>query len=121
MLHRGEIIKAVIESSGVPKTKIADTLGWSRETLYNYLKKADLRFDIIEKIGKVIRHDFAQEFTDMPIVASEPDGPVYNINKIVSGQECLSKYAALWDKYTRLLEDYKDLTDKFRILEHKYK
>lgn len=121
MSHRGEVVKKEVKRSGIAISKLAYAMKVSRETVYNYFRNADLRFDIIDKIGKIIKYDFSDDFTDMPIVVSEPEGPVYNINKIMSGEDCLSKYAALWDRYTKLLEDYKELSDKNRILEHKYK
>lgn len=118
-LHRGEIVRKKIDESGVPKDTVAKRINYSRAQLYNFFMDPLLRFDIIEQIGKIIKYDFTQDFTDMPIVVSEPNRPAYG-KVAMTGEECLQRYNQLWEKYTALLEDYKVVSDKLRILQYKY-
>lgn len=65
MAHRGEIVDNQIRKSGVSFAAVARLLKISRQTLYRYIEDMNLSFQIIEKIGKVIQHDFTEDFPEM--------------------------------------------------------
>ncbi len=65
MAHRGEIVDNQIRKSGVSFAAAARLLKISRQTLYRYIEDMNLSFQVIEKIGKVIQHDFREEFPEM--------------------------------------------------------
>lgn len=95
--HRGEILEAVIRSSGYSLKALAERLGISRNTLYNKFKEHDLSYEFILKVGDLIHYDFTYDYPEIQTTVS--------INK--------DQHAAdLWrveQKYTRLLEGYNRL------------
>ncbi len=74
VMHRGEIVQKAVEESGISIVKIADKLKVSRSTLYAKFDDPLLDWDMIIKIGKVIREDIINtRFTDAPEgLVSEP-------------------------------------------------
>lgn len=116
--HRGLIVKQRIEESFLPKEKIATYIGYTRAHLYNFFEKPDLSFDIIRRIGEVIKYDFTIDFTDMPILEEAPKIHIKQLPD-VSAAECLEKYAELHARYLRLLEDYKEISDRILKIEKK--
>ena len=65
MESRGEIVKKVIKQSGYSVTRMADKIRISRAQLYNDFSDPEMSFDRILAIGKVLNHDFSQEFKDL--------------------------------------------------------
>lgn len=61
-VHKGELVRKRITQSGVSVKSIAARLGVSRQTLYDYLERDDLNFDIINRIGFAIKYDFSRIF-----------------------------------------------------------
>lgn len=59
-VHKGELVRKRITQSGVSVKSIAARLGVSRQTLYDYLERDDLNFDIINRIGFAIKYDFSK-------------------------------------------------------------
>lgn len=58
-------LEEAIERSGISITYIAQSLGKSRRTVYNWMEQGlSLSRDKLEKIGDVINHDFSSHFSD---------------------------------------------------------
>lgn len=75
MKHRGEIVKKAIYESKMPITKLAATMGKDPKTIYNWMETHDLSYEKIMEIGRIIRHDFTEDFQDLkklPPIAAEP-------------------------------------------------
>lgn len=109
MIHRGEIIKKVVEESGMPLTVICDRLKISRGTIYNKFDDPNLDWDFIIDLGKVLRIDIIKlKFSNKidPSIANE-DSPEYTslLDKYKSElHEVKTKYISLLEKYQAILE-----------------
>jgi len=63
MPHQGEIVQEAIKSSGISITRIVEELGITRPTIYRKFKDDTLDANFVKRIGEIIGHDFAQDFT----------------------------------------------------------
>ena len=63
MPHQGEIVQDAIKSSGISITRIVEELGITRPTMYRKFKDDTLDANFVKRIGEIIGHDFAQDFT----------------------------------------------------------
>jgi AcrR family transcriptional regulator len=63
MLHQGEIVQEAIKNSGISITRIVEELGITRPTIYRKFKDDTLDAKFVRRIGEIINHDFAQDFT----------------------------------------------------------
>ncbi|MEL6607046.1 MAG: helix-turn-helix domain-containing protein [Bacteroidota bacterium] len=95
--HRGEILEAVIRSSGYSLKALAEKLSISRNTLYNKFKEHDLSYEFILKVGDLIHYDFTYEYPEIKTTVS------------VDKNQHAAELWRLEQKYTRLLESYNRL------------
>lgn len=110
MVHKGEIIKAAIEKSGVKKTLLAAEMGISRGTLYNIFNQIDVDTNTILKIGRIIHYDFSVTFTKLKSdnLAKDPQEAYYTRD-----MDQLKSDVNYWkEKYILLLEEYNKLLKK---------
>ena len=110
MVHKGEIIKAAIEKSGVKKTLLAAEMGISRGTLYNIFTQIDVDPATILKIGRIIHYDFSVSFSKLKSdpVTEEPQEPY----KTVATAQLKADVDYWKEKYITLLEEYNKLLKK---------
>lgn len=117
-VHKGELVRKRITQSGVSVKSIAARLGVSRQTLYDYLERDDLNFDIINRIGFAIKYDFSQDIPEIlgfkNNMLSEPDE---SYGKDING--CLEELIRTNLKYFRLMDDYIALLREARALGYK--
>jgi hypothetical protein len=109
-LNRGQILAAVVEASGLNKEEVAEKAGYSRSAYYKHKENADLDYHILMAYGKAIKHDFTEEFPDMPkYLLSEPEetyGKPQTLDEAFKLlEEWKNKYLELVDKYNRLIEE----------------
>jgi plasmid maintenance system antidote protein VapI len=120
MLHQGEIVQEAIKSSGISITRIVEELGITRPTIYRKFKDDTLDAKFVRKIGEIIGHDFAQDFTlpeqsSLPLVSPAPKNYVTNTvtPRITPTQvpdlDTSQQLLALQAKYIALLEAYNEL------------
>lgn len=120
MPHQGEILQEAIKNSGISITKIVDELGITRPTIYRKFKDETLDGNFVNAIGKIIGHNFADDFT----VAQQSALPFTNsvtrtvltpavtprVSQAVHNDNDLNKQLlALQSKYIALLEAYNEL------------
>lgn len=70
-LHRGQIVKQRVKLNGVSITHIAEELGTTRVTLNNWFATEDLDYKKILQIGRVIKHDFSEQFPEIKMYKAE--------------------------------------------------
>jgi hypothetical protein len=112
MTSRGEIVKKVVQESGVSVTRVAQEIGISRAQLYVDFSNPEMSYDRIIAIGKFLRHDFSQDFKDIPngfITLEIGDGSPYEgavgrqlsecRDKLMTMQEQLIDALQLLDRY----------------------
>lgn len=108
--HRGEILQAAAESSGVNITVLARKAGYSRSSYYNHIMDPDLSFEILQQYGKAMKHDFTADFPEMSKHILEEDTEEYtkpvNLEQAIKlAEKWKAKYYALMEKYNQLLEE----------------
>jgi hypothetical protein len=108
--HRGEILQAVVDNSGLSVTAVAERTGYSRSTYYYHILDPDLPFEILQKYGKALNYDFTADFPDMSKHILEEDEKKYvkptSLEQAVRQLEILrEKYFVLLEKYQQLLEE----------------
>jgi hypothetical protein len=110
MISRGEIVKKVVSESGLPLTRLAQKLGISRGVLYNDFDNPEMSFDRILAIGKILGHDFSQDFKDLP------SGLVQAVNgsttaTVLQLNECQAKLLNMQEKLIEALQTI----DRYRV------
>ncbi len=76
MQHIGDIVKKVLKEV-TTYTSLAKESGISRPTLGKYLKMADMPFDIVIKIGNIIRYDFTNDISEIKSYAIKNKLKIY--------------------------------------------
>ena len=104
--HRGEVVKEAVLNSGLTFTGLRKKLGISRPTLYRRFEEPNLSFEFIEKVGALIRHDFAQEFRELAPPASTVVAEPVASYQLDSLGECKNKLLHVYGLYTELQEKY---------------
>lgn len=118
MASRGEIVHQVIRESGISVTKLAEKIRISRAQLYQDFTNPEMSFDRILAIGKVLKHDFSQDFKELSgslisLVNEEPAPYVRELddcrNKLLSTQgqliEAMSELARYKQRYGASIND----------------
>jgi plasmid maintenance system antidote protein VapI len=120
MPHQGEILQEAIKNSGISITRIVEELGITRPTIYRKFKEDTVDASFVKRIGEIIGHDFANDFTlaqqtALPFVTSAPKANVTHgvTPRVTPSQPLDLDYAqqllALQTKYIALLEAYNEL------------
>lgn len=124
MPHQGEILQEAIKNSGISITRIVDELGITRPTMYRKFKERELDYNFVKKVGDVIGHNFADDFTSLQqtdlsfgvtnvsnIVKSSASPSVNHRTAVMLGgdSDSLKQLLELQQKYIALLEDYNQL------------
>ena len=120
MPHQGEILQEAIKSSGISITRIVEEMGITRPTIYRKFKEDTIDYNFVKRVGDVIGHDFANNFTvslqsSLPFVTQQSTvtlrSPVTSrvtppviVDNSLSGQ-----LLVLQNKYIALLEAYNEL------------
>lgn len=120
MLHQGEILQEAIKSSGISITRIVEEMGITRPTIYRKFKEETVDYNFVKRVGNVIGHDFANDFT----VSQKSSSPFVTQTSVVTNRSIVTPrvtQAAIADndlskqlltlqtKYIALLEAYNDL------------
>jgi AcrR family transcriptional regulator len=120
MPHQGEIVQETIKNSGISITRIVEELGITRPTIYRKFKDDTLDAKFVRKIGEIIGHDFAQDFTlpeqpSFPFVSSGHKNTVTSVvtPRVITPQptdlDVSQQLVTLQAKYISLLEAYNEL------------
>jgi len=109
-LNRGQVLAAVVEASGLGKEEAAKKAGYTRSAYYKHIENPNLDYHILMSYGKAIRHDFTEEFPDMPRYMMEEPDEAYGKPKTLEEAVKLmdiwkNKYLELMEKYNRLIEE----------------
>jgi hypothetical protein len=110
MISRGEIVKKVVSESGLPLTRLAQKLGISRGVLYTDFDNPEMSFDRILAIGKILGHDFSQDFKDLPsgFVDVVNGSTMHTVSQL---NECQAKLLSMQEKLIEALQTI----DRYRL------
>jgi AcrR family transcriptional regulator len=120
MPHQGEIVQEAIRNSGISITRIVEELGITRPTIYRKFKDDTLDTNFVKRIGEIIGHDFAQDFTmpEQSTLAFVTQSPKISVTPGVTPRvtpaqltdnDLPRQLLALQTKYIALLEAYNEL------------
>ncbi|AMR32351.1 hypothetical protein A0256_13435 [Mucilaginibacter sp. PAMC 26640] len=103
--HNGQIVEYVVRRNGYSITDLATELNVDRRSIYNYFQNRNLKYDVIYKIGLLLRHDFGKEFPEL-FNSEQFDIRNRQTQSIITIDK-MNANAEQWkDKYIQLLEDY---------------
>lgn len=120
-VHRGQLLKNAADASGMTVEAIVQKMGYSsRNTYYNHTQKQQLSFKILERYGKVLKVDFAQEIDELkPFTASEPEttylGTPSTIEDAIRQRDYYVKL--YWEK----LEEFRKLEEELKTFKQEKK
>lgn len=108
-LNRGQVLAVKVEATGLNKEEVARKAGYSRASYYKHIEKPDLSYYILIAYGKAIKHDFTEEFPDMPRYVLEDPEEYYGTPKTLD--DAIHIIASWKNKYIELLEKYNQLIE----------
>jgi predicted transcriptional regulator len=102
-LHRGETVANAVRESGMSLTALANRLGVSRRTVYNYFDRPDLSTETILEIGRIIHVDFSPIFKkgEYTFLAQKPE--VSDDGGEDTAEFWKKKYIQLMEQFNELL------------------
>ena len=114
-IDRGNLLKEIVESSGVSIVNLVKKVGYKdRASYYTHIAKPDLSLEILFAYAKVLKYDLRDEFPEVSQFLLEEPAAEY-ITKPETLDEAIvlidkwkEKYYALLEKYSILLEKGKD-------------
>ena len=120
MPHQGEILQEAIKSSGISITRIVEEMGITRPTIYRKFKEDTIDYNFVKRVGDVIGHDFANDFTvpqqsslpfvTLPVSVTNRTSVTPRVTPPVNADNSLpGQLLALQTKYIALLEAYNEL------------
>ena len=59
--HAGERVKEVFDASGLSASEFARRLNCHRQNVYDIFKRQDIDLSLLQRISKVLEHDFVTE------------------------------------------------------------
>lgn len=59
--HAGERVKEVFDASGLSVSEFAQRLNCHRQNVYDIFKRYDIELSLLQRISKVLEHDFVTE------------------------------------------------------------
>ncbi|MDB5019132.1 MAG: hypothetical protein JWQ28_259 [Pedobacter sp.] len=113
--HYGQILERAIRRNGNSISDVARLLNINRRSVYNWFNQAQLRPEIIYKIGHVINYDFS---VDLPHLFTPEDfirKPRLAVNKQGELMEDTNNSNTWQQKYIDLLEKYNALLSEIVI------
>jgi len=112
-LHRGHLLKELVEANGISITKLVDRVGVSRSSYYNHIEEPELDFDILFDYGKVLNINFTDYFSDLLVLETQDPNPKYPEELDPQNfEEALTQYKLLHRKYVQLLERHNLLLEQ---------
>lgn len=110
-IHRGQILKNVVELTGENKETVAEKAGYTRGSYYKHIQEPDLAYHILAAYGRAIKYDFTIDLHEMPkyIIAEEPEG---DFDRNMSIEKALALLSIWKDKYIELLEKYNAMIEE---------
>ncbi|AMR30531.1 hypothetical protein A0256_03385 [Mucilaginibacter sp. PAMC 26640] len=105
--HKGQVVEYIVRRNGYSITDLATELNVNRRTVYNYFQNSNLKYDVIYKIGLIIRYDFSKEFPEV-LTCNEFEIKNRQTQSLITVDEMKANAEQWKDKYVQLLEDYNE-------------
>jgi hypothetical protein len=116
-VHIGKKIREVLGRSSFSVTDFADSISVSRSVVYDIFKRSSINTGLLQKIGKVLDHDFFGYFIpENRLISLEERGNYINKNEVLSSLnaelQALRKQVAELEKRCELLEKLNRLQER---------
>ena len=100
----------MVEATGLNKEEVAVKAGYSRSSYYKHIDNPDLDFHILIAYGRAMKHDFTDEFPEMPrYLLQDPEEPYpqpLTLDEAIRQRDYWKdKYIEMLEKYNRLMEE----------------
>ncbi len=112
-LHRGQVLHKIAKLSSLKIGEISQRAGYKYSTFFAHIKKEDLAYEILARYGKVLQHDFSNEFPQMSEYVFYEDN---KYNKELTYPELLEDRDQWKDKFYDISDKYNKLSDKYNKL-----
>jgi hypothetical protein len=99
-VHRGQLLKKAVKSSGIPITTLIKRVGYSRTSYYNHIDDKDLPLDTIAQYGKALGIDFSINIPQIKELKNFIYKPPLNL------EDAIQEINYWKDKYYEVLEKY---------------
>ncbi|GAB3026239.1 hypothetical protein GCM10027051_33800 [Niabella terrae] len=106
-LHRGELLKKIVDASGMNKTILIKKTGYKSTTsYYNHIEDKNLSAEILLKYGEALNYDFSSELPDVKrikaMLSNEEPATLNEAQKQIAYWK--AKYYEILEKYNQILE-----------------
>lgn len=106
-LHRGELLKRIVEGSGVGIMWLVKKAGYkSKTSYYNHIEEKNLSVEILLKYGEALNYDFSVEIPEIKkaqsILANEAPKTLQEAKKQIEYWK--TRYYDLLEKYNQIIE-----------------
>lgn len=121
-IHRGALLKSVVEKSDLHITQIVKRAHYSRGSYYIHITQKDLSLAIMARYSQALSYDFSTELPEIiPYINTlEPDLDYVSIEGLRHEvDKYRNKYVALLEKYQAMLESYRELEQRIHELEQR--
>lgn len=102
--HRGALLEAAVQASGINISQMVKRMGIARSTYYHHCAQRDLSLEKLAQYGSVLKHDFSDDLPEMKKWGVEESQAPYEMPKSI--EEAISQRDHWRDKYYALLEKF---------------
>ena len=94
-MHIGKKIKEVWKKSRLKGTEFAILINRDRQVIYDIFKRESIDTELLQKIGKVLNHDFFAYYHASPTVLQEPEEKI----KFITASELAQSNRELFNAF----------------------
>ena len=106
--HKGEYLNGLVRKKGIKIKVLTQAAGFDRSTFYNHIKQPNLSFGILLKYGKILNHDFAEEYPEMNVNQKKPAQPVMSYDELLEERDSWrEKYFQVAELYHQCMQQQK--------------
>jgi len=106
--HKGEYLNELVRKKGIKIKVLTQAAGYDRSSFYNHIKDPHLSFGILARYGKVLNHDFAEEFPEMNAGQKSPVKPAMSYDELETDRDSWKeKYFQVAELYHQCMRQLK--------------
>lgn len=110
--HRGEVLKKVVDESGMPLVVICNSLNISLGTLTNWCNSRNLGWEKLLQAGEVLGYDFAIDFPNLKNMKYDKKLEMIYISEPVEAYKAVAS-----EQMKKLEKDVAKLNKKFDVVQ----
>jgi len=106
-IHRGKLLKSIIDRSNISIFDLSRTLSYSIDAIHHHIEMETLDFKLLLAYGEVLKYDFSVDFPEMVLSLAAKESPhaaVMSYNELLKDRDHWKlKYIELLEKHNELL------------------